>query len=441
MTPIRQLGGLDPNFAWDGDRLYADADFARQENAPIQLRGSATFIGTAGEPQGESAKWRILRDPLGINKLFWAREEDGTVAMAARPRTLVDGGHTLGAIRAIPRGAVIELDPAAIEPVERSLVPSAWTEPPADSAIERVGHQIRGTLDRYLEALASSYPAARAFVCLSGGLDSSGIAVLVHEHFADAVAVSFDLDTPGSASDDRLTAVRLAREFGMPLLEATVSAHALLGELDTVLVQAIDWRDFNVHAGLVNAALAAAIAAAGDYDGKAIVFTGDLANEFLVDYQPERYRGATYYQLPSLDPSALRASLVRGLDTCHREVGVFAAWGLPVVQPYAVAVDAYLALPEEFLRIPDRKERLCRAVFGELLPPYVYSRPKARAQVGGADAGHGVLAVCVDHGVDGAHLRRRFAELHDASEPAELDRFVRAGRYRASAPALPSRAN
>jgi asparagine synthetase B (glutamine-hydrolysing) len=436
VTPVRQLGVLDPNFAWDGERLLAPGDLARREAALSQLRGSATFVGTAGEPQGESAKWRILRDPLGINKLFWAREADGTVVLAARPRTLVDDGHPLGAISAIPRGALIELDRAAGKPVERSLVPSAWREPPADNAIERVGRQIRRTLDRYLEALASNYPSQRAFVCLSGGLDSSGIAVLVHEHFADAVAVSFDLDRLGPASDDRLTAVRLARDLGMPLLEATVGADALLGELDTVLVRAIDWRDFNVHAGLVNAALAAAIATADDSDGEAIVFTGDLANEFLVDYQPERYRGETYYQLPSLHPSALRASLVRGLDTCHREVGVFAAWGLPLVQPYAVAVDAYLALPEEFLRIPDRKERLCRAVFGELLPPYVYSRPKARAQVGGADAGHSVLAVCVDHGVDGAHLRSRFAELHAAGEPAELDRFVRAGRYRASAPAL-----
>jgi asparagine synthetase B (glutamine-hydrolysing) len=260
--------------------------------------------------------------------------------------------------------------------------------------------------------------------------------VLVREHFTDAVAVSFDLEGPGPPSADRVTAERLARELKMPMLEATVSADALLAHLDTVLVEGVDWRDFNVHAALVNAALASAIADAVPSAARPLVFTGDLANEFLVDYQPELYRGVTYYELPSLSPAALRSSLVRGLDTCHREVGVFGAWDLPLVQPYAVAVDAYLALPEEFLRLSDRKERLCRAVFGKLIPEYVYSRPKARAQVGGADPGQSVLGASVDRGVDGALLRRRFAELHGVGDPAELDHFIRAGRYRASLPTL-----
>jgi asparagine synthetase B (glutamine-hydrolysing) len=433
VTAIRQLGALDPNFAWDGTRLYDHTDFAT-EGLPARLRGSATFVGWAGPWR----RWRILRDPLGINKLFWAIDDRGTTVVAARPRTLVDEGHPLRDIRAIPRGSVIEHDPIEDETTEHSLVPRAWTEPSADSDIERAGRRIRATLDRYLDALASKHRSAQAFVCLSGGLDSSGIAVLVRAHFPDAVTVSFDLERPGPPSDDRMVAARLARGLGMPLLEATVSAEQLLAPLDTVLVGGIDWRDFNVHAGLVNAALAAAIAEAASSTG-AIVFTGDLANEFLVDYQPERYRGTTYYELPRLQPSALRTSLVRGLDACHREVGVFGAWRLPVVQPYAVAVDSYLALPEDFLRLPDRKARLCRAVFGELLPSYVYSRPKARAQVGSAAVEGSVLGLCVDRGIDASHLRSRFAQLHGVDEPADLDRFIRAGRYRASATALSSR--
>ena len=125
-----------------------------------------------------------------------------------------------------------------------------------------------------------------------------------------------------------------------------------------------------------------------------LVFTGDLANEFLVDYHPERYKGTTYYELPRLPAVALRASLVRGLDSCHREVGVFGAWGLSVVQPYAVAVDAYLALDSEFLGREERKQELCREIFGDLLPGYVYSRPKVRAQAGSPGLGGGVLAAC-----------------------------------------------
>jgi asparagine synthetase B (glutamine-hydrolysing) len=435
VSSIRQLDALDPSFAWDGTRLY-DADDFRGENVPVQLRGSATFVGRAVG----SGTWRILRDPLGINKLFWAMEDGETVVMAARPRTLVDEGYALRDVRAIPRGSVIDLEPGESAAAEHSLVPRAWAEPSAHIDIDSVGRRIRTTLDRYLDAIASKHRAQRAFVCLSGGLDSSGVAVLVHEHFPDAVAVSFDLDSRARPSDDRVVAARLARQLQMPLLEATVSEEELLEPLDTVLVEGIDWRDFNVHAALVNAALATAIAEAAP-GGAAIIFTGDLANEFLVDYQPEQYRGASYYELPRLEPSALRTSLVRGLDACHREVGVFGAWNLPVVQPYAVAVDSYLALPADFLRLADRKIRLCRSVFGELLPPYVYSRTKARAQVGSRAVEGSVLGLCVDRGIDATCLRSRFAELHGVDEPADLDRFIRAGRYRASVPVVSSREN
>ena len=165
-----------------------------------------------------------------------------------------------------------------------------------------------------------------------------------------------------------------------------------------------------------------------------LVMTGDLANEFLVDYHPERYRGVTYYELPRLPAAALRTSLVRGLDTCHREIGVFAAWNLSVVQPYAVAIDAYMSLGPEFLKLEDRKERLCRQIFGNLIPEYVYSRPKVRAQVGDPGVGGGVLAACADRGFDRRWLRQRFAHLHDIADPGILDRFIRAGHYRASVP-------
>lgn len=106
-----------------------------------------------------------------------------------------------------------------------------------------------------------------------------------------------------------------------------------------------------------------------------------------------------------------------------------------MVQPYAVAVDAYLSLPAEFLARPDRKEHLCRAVFGARLPAFVLERPKARAQTGGDRAG-GVLGTCLDHGIDAVWLKRRFAELHDVQDLRAVDRFIRAGCYRSAAPAL-----
>jgi asparagine synthetase B (glutamine-hydrolysing) len=282
------------------------------------------------------------------------------------------------------------------------------------------------------------YPGTPVYVCLSGGLDSSAATVIAQRHFPDVTAVSFDLDRGAAPpSADRVAAERLAADLGMPLLTVTVTAETVLDGLDAVLVEGIDWRDFNVHAALVNIALARGIAehcATHHPDTTPLVLTGDLANEYVCDYKPEQYRGETYYSLPRLAPAALQWALIRGVETSHREVGPFQRYGLPLVQVYAPAVDHYLALPEDFLGDPARKDRLCQLMFGDLLPDYIYGRPKTRAQVGDAETGRGVLGACVDNGVDRTWLRQRFAQLHGVSEPSALDRFMRAGRYRSAVP-------
>lgn len=427
---VRVLGPLAPDFAWDGTRLYGD--LGPGGPVPLGLRGAAASVRP-----GDAGRWRLLRDPLGLNKLFWSRDAAGAVVVAANPQRLVRAGHPFSAVRSLPRGCVVDLDPAGAE-ASHSLVPEGWFSPQDEAPqLEAIAAALRSSVSGYLAAVAAAHPGTRAYVCLSGGLDSSGIAALAREHFGDLVAVSFDLQRPGRrASEDRLAAERLCRDLDLPLLTATATQDDLLAHLDTVLVEGIDWRDFNVHAALVNAVLAVAIEESAARDGvRPLVLTGDLANEFLADYHPERYRDTTYYALPRLQADVLRASLVRGLDTSHREVGVFGAWGLPVVQPYAAAVDAYLALPTAFLAQEGHKQHLCRSAFGTLLPGYIYDRPKTRAQVGDPEVG-GVLAACVDNGVDGAWLRQRFAALHGVDDPRDLDRFMRAGVYRSAVPTL-----
>jgi asparagine synthetase B (glutamine-hydrolysing) len=433
MSHVRVEGKLDPNVAWDGTRVCDDTSFSDAE-VSSKLRGAAGWV------QGDDAKgWCLGRDPLGINKLFWVRDRDGTIVIAARPRRLVDQGFAFEDVQAIPPGVAIDLTLSTPDPIGRSITPPSWfdIDRATGPSIEVIGSKIRGSITGYLDAIASSLGPGQVFVCLSGGLDSSGIAALACEVFPSVIAVSFDLRSPnGIPSEDRAAGARVAADLKMPLLDVTVTGEDLLDHLDSVLVEGIDWRDFNVHAALVNTALAEAIAGLAAREDSAIVLTGDLANEFLVDYEPESYRGTTYYRLPRLRPAALRASLVRGLDTSNREIGAFAAYGLPVIQPYAVAVDAYLSLPEDFLHLADRKQALSRMIFGPLVPEHVYTRKKVRAQVGSATGG-GVLGLCVDHGIDPAWLRRRFSLLHGVEDVAELDRFIRAGRYRSGVPSVP----
>jgi asparagine synthetase B (glutamine-hydrolysing) len=429
---VRVLGPLDPNFAWDGTNLLATPgpDLA----FPWRIRGAAAWANRAGR-----GRWRIGRDPLGLNKLFWARETNGALLLASRPWRLVREGCAFEDVWAIPRGSVIELGPAE-QQIETSSIGDGRQPFDEPFTMEVLGERIRSVLDTYMEAIASVHGGEQVYVCLSGGLDSSAIAALAREHFPRLVAVSFDLARrAGRASEDRRIAARLARDLGLDLLEVNVGADWLLETLDTVLLEGIDWRDFNVHAALVNAALARGIRDVSPKTDPVIVLTGDLANEFLADYQPEEYAGTTHYRLPRLASGALRASLIQGLDTCHREVGVFAAWDLAVVQPYAAAVDEYLAIPEEFLSDAELKRHLGRAVVGDLLPEYVFRREKTRAQVGGEGAEGGVLAACVDRGLDATRLRRRFADLHGIEHLSELHRFIRAGRYRAAVPSIAPR--
>jgi asparagine synthetase B (glutamine-hydrolysing) len=429
MPVLTSLGAFDPILGWNGASTYVTEDASAGAPPPARLEGAAA----AGQLLGGGGA-RIFRDRLGLGKLFWVRDREGTLVFAARPEHLVSAGHAFDDIMAMPRGRIVVLDKSG------RLVSEATVNPAASGRdirwdLAETGAQIRRRLDAYVAAVAAAYPNRRPYLCLSGGLDSSTVAVVAQRHFPALTAITFDLTCPGRReSEDRIAARRLAADLGLPMIESTVTVEKLLSYLDLVLVAGIDWRDFNVHCGLVNAALADAVVQdCKNGSAPALVITGDLHNEFLADYNAETYKGATYYELPRLDPARLRTILVQGLDTCHREIGVFGAFGLTVLQPFAVCVDAYLSLPSEFLRLEDRKGRLVKEIVGSQLPDYIYSRPKVRAQIGDTH-GCGTLACCIDNGIDGAWLRRRFAELHKVDEEKALDGFIRAGRYRAAIP-------
>ena len=48
---VRVLGRLDPNFAWDGNRIYDRSDFRPGTGLPVDLRGAAASVeaGSLGD--------------------------------------------------------------------------------------------------------------------------------------------------------------------------------------------------------------------------------------------------------------------------------------------------------------------------------------------------------------------------------------------------------
>lgn len=94
-------------------------------------------------------------------------------------------------------------------------------------------------------------------------------------------------------------------------------------------------------------------------------------------------------------------------------------------------IDSFLRLPSSFLGLRDAKKRLFNAIFGELVPDYVYDRPKVRAQMGNRSGG-GVLGACIERGITQDRLRERFTRLHRVFDLRELNCCMRAGRYRSA---------
>src|SRR6185503_19945741 len=109
-------------FAWDGGRLYERTDFRVDAPVPYELRGAAAAVDDDGR-----GRWRILRDPLGLNKLFWAPSADSAL-IAARPRRLVDEGCAFEDIRAVPRGFVLDFSSSDPDPIPHSIRASSRLE-------------------------------------------------------------------------------------------------------------------------------------------------------------------------------------------------------------------------------------------------------------------------------------------------------------------------
>jgi asparagine synthetase B (glutamine-hydrolysing) len=431
---MMQLDHAVSDFVWLDGRLVRQADIAAEldlsdvVDEPLAL--ADRLWGQFALHQSAGSEHVLVRDPLGVNKLFFAIDAHGNVLSSSFWIDLVRAGHLPSSIWSVPSGRILRVDGLRRRlDITRyaglSFNPDGRTEPgPGDAT------RIRRALERTFERLRDAAAGRSLYVTLSGGLDSTTIAALARRHLGEFTAVTFAIDDGNGAAptQDLQYATRVAADLGVRLRVVRATVDELVALVDIALCYGQDWRDFNVHCALVNAVIARALAieAAGT---RPLVLTGDAMNELVADYSPVSYRGREYYPLPQLPPGELRRFLVQGLDAGDREVGIFARYGIDVIQPYALCADAYAAVPSGCLDRPEAKQKLVRDVMGGAIPPYVYERPKVRAQVGGAGEVRGTLAALVDRGIDTASLEQRFCNLFGLDRP-QLRGAIRAGVYR-----------
>lgn len=422
------------DFVWTDGRLVRSADEVDFLASPDPVALAHRLWGQFALHQAVGSEHVLVRDRLGVNKLFFAIDEHGDVVSSSFWIDLVRH-HPASAIWSVPSGRILRLDPDRRRFELTKYAALAYSEAPDTAPGAEDTTRIRRALDETFDRIRAAVAGRPLYVTVSGGLDSTTIAALARRHLGELTAVTFAIhdgdDGPSHPTEDLRYATRVAADLGVPLLVVNATADELVSLIDVALCYGQDWRDFNVHCALVNAALGRAIAIHAMRHGQTrpVLLTGDAMNELVADYSPVSYRGRDYYPLPRMPAGQLRRFLVQGLDAGDREIGVFAHYGLDAIQPYTLCADAYAALPGGCLDRVEAKQRLVRDVMGDAIPSYVYERPKVRAQIGGAGEVRGTLAALVDRGIDSSWLEQRFCELFDL-EPPQLRRAVRAGLYR-----------
>lgn len=426
------------DFIWVGDEPVSAEDLSAQDLERALPEMSGQFALDTPDGSGRV----LVRDPLGINKLFFAVGPDGAVDSDNFLVSLVERGHALKDIYSVPSGHLVRIDAASKVLELKKYANLNFAEGAGDGegkSLDLDSHAtaIRARLETVFGRLAKVLAGRPLYVTLSGGLDSTTIATLVRQHIGPFTAITFSMAGPGNEgekaeeSEDLRFARLVADRLDVPIETVFATPEDIVALVDEALVWGQDWREFNVHCALVNARIASDLGQRHASTGEArpVVLTGDTMNELVADYSPVSYAGSEFYALPRLTPGRLRRFLVSGLDSGDREVGVFARHGIDVIQPYAMLADAYAALPDAFVADPGAKQHLVEKVMGDAIPREIYERPKVRAQVGGADEVGGTLAALVDAGFTGERLLQRFAELMH-STPEEVGRFIRAGFYR-----------
>lgn len=419
------------NFYWADARFRPplDLDGVTPGGRPlVDLRGQFSFA-----LRGPKTRLVLARDPLGINKLFFAIH-DSTVSIANYLVDLVDRNVPFETIYSVPSGHVVEIDVERGTLTLRRYFDLDARARQGEASRDRAARTIRQHLEVWFSRLAEQFRHRRIFVCLSGGLDSSLIAALAAKYFPDVTAYTYGFfESDERESEDVRYARQVAELLALPLRLVRATADDVLAVVADALCYGQDWRAFNVHCAIVNEILARAIER-GVREGASrepvLVLTGDLANELLADYTPLSYAGEEVYRVPRVGPACLRTALLHGLDAGDREVGIFGHHGIDVIQPYGLLIDQYLALPASMIGHPNFKQLLVREMAGDLLPSFLFERRKARAQIGDPDGPGGLLSTLLRAGCDSGWLRRAFCHRFMVKEETILNGFIRLGRYR-----------
>ncbi|MDC7223963.1 MAG: asparagine synthase-related protein [Spirochaetales bacterium] len=411
-------GGIPPFIfkKWERSRYLVDFN-SFVSPGMLDVFNEGFFYGQfASVCQIDENSYEGVRDPLGIGKLFYCRDEEGTLRFSSRFSDLF--GYK-SKIYSLPAGYKVRIDSEGVHKLASLSAPCPLNEEMDAAALEEDRFSVRRFHNDFASRMELVFRGLREkeeegwkiFIALSGGLDSTIIALKSSQYLKSPLACTLDL----GKSEDSEKALKIADHIGLEHKVFKASREDMLDALKEAPYGCQDFRDFNVHCAALNILLARHIKELADRDDridseKVLVLTGDLMNEFTCDYAGEVIDGKEYYKLPRVGQKELQNYLIGGLDTSDREVSPFRSYGLHCVQPYAILWDLYASLDESVLLHGDPKKLLNSFMVDDYIARLI-PKVKLRAQVGSRE-NMGILGLCHSLGMNDKTY------LHDLLEKA-----------------------
>lgn len=352
------------------------------EEAVEHLDGMWAFAVMDGE------ELFAARDPLGIKPLYVGRR-NGSLLFASELKALAGRAQD---VQEFPPGTSWHST-------------HGWTrfyevpEPPVEEdSVEGWCARLRGALDDCVAKQRMADVPVGAF--LSGGLDSSILAALLHRHAGELHTFSVGLEGSGD-----LAAARVVAEH----LDTIHHEHVLTREDIATALEQIVWHLESFDQDLVRSAVPAWFTAKLAREHVTVALTGEGADELFAGYD---------YHAGIEDRDVLRDELRRSVQALHdvnlqrvdRMTMAHSLEGRPPFLDDAV-IDLAGRIPTELKLPAEGKEKwILRAAFEDLLPEEIVWRKKEQF-----DQGSGVAEVAAE--MADAQMSETQAEAYRARWP------------------------
>ena len=272
-------------------------------------------------------------------------------------------------------------------------------------------------------------------VLLSGGLDSTIIAYLCKKIFKKVNAITcvflskqdFKLyKKKGIVNNqtykDFINAKTIARELKVNFFPIVKPLTTVLSSLEKIMYLIQDWRDFNVHCGVLNYEVSKFIEKKNFRNLP--ILTGDFMNECFADYENEIINEKVYYKQLNISTNLRSKFLIDGLQSSDRENGIFSKKKLKIYQPYFCLLNNFKLLNKNFFNKNNKY-----SFMGKILPYELFKlvgKEKKRAQI--TDNDGGILNYFIKNKVDQEKLIKIFSKKNNL-KVNWIKKFIIFGKY------------